>query len=321
MAETYSARPFISHDGPDDNKIRAEVKVVTGFGNIASVDPSDAGKSGKVSFSVENTKFKPAGWAPFDSNVMKIVEEAQQNGEPIFFRLETRRKDSVDREIPINELSKDASTAKDNIHKSLAAVKRSDDDDWTISPFAVTNMAEDPKTGRAPSANDFSIEELRGMKSGGSNGGGGGGGYSSQSEPPPYVTFDRDGNLNPGSIAVSVLLNLYSFVSEYMRDHDLLDTVDEVSKFNVTKKLLTISNEAQIAIYGGDEASLDLSAGSHTRARALVFEAIKTFYPLDAETMTNKEALDDWADKMIDKIVAMWSWSMKEVTKLYAEKE
>lgn len=319
MAETYSARPFISHDGPDENKIRAEVKVVTGFGNVASVDPSDAGKSGKVSFSVENTKFKPAGWAPFDSNVMKVVEEAQENGEPIHFRLETRRKDSVDRTLPINDLSKDASTAKDNIHKSLAAVKRADDDEWTVSPFAVTNMAEDPKTGRAPSANDFSIEELRGMKT--SGGGGGGGSYSSQGEPPPYVTFDRDGNLNPGSMAVSVLLNLYSFVSEYMREHDLLETVDERSKFAVTKKLLMISNEAQIAMYGGDESALDLSAGSHTRARALAFEAIKTFYPLDAETMTDSDALSDWADKMIDKIVAMWSWSMKEVTAIYADKE
>lgn len=318
MVDTYSARPFISHDGPDENNIRAEVKVVTGFGNIAAVDPSDAGKSGKVSFAVENTKFKPAGWAPFDSNVMKIVEEAQKNGEPIFFRLETRRKDSVDREIPINELSKDASTAKDNIHKSLAAVKRSDDEEWTVSPFAVTNMAEDPRTGRAPSANDFSIEELRGTKTQGSSAGHS---YSSQGEPPPYVTFDREGNLNPGSMAVSVLLNIYSFVSEYMRDNGLVGTVDERSKFEVTKKLFHISNEAQIAMYGGDESALDLSAGSHTRARALAFEAIKTFYPLDAETMTDSTALADWADKMIDKIVAMWSWSMKEVSALYEKKE
>lgn len=321
MAETYSSRPFISYDGPDENKIRAEVKVVTGFGNVASVSASDAGKSGKVSFSVENTKYQPAGWAPFDSNVMKIVTEAESLGEPIHFRIETRRQKNVDRETPINELSKDASTAKDNIHKSLAAVKRADDDEWTVSPFAVTNMAEDPKTGGGTNANDFSLDELKATRPGGGGGGNSGGGNQyNQFEPPPFVTFNRDGDLNPGSIAVSVPLNIYTFVTEYLRDNNLTEEVTDAAKFSVTRTLMRVANDAQVAIYDGDEEGLDLSAGSHTRARALVFESVKSFFPLTAEVMNDDDALAEWADKTLDKIVKMWKWSMKEVSTLYRDK-
>ena len=31
MTNLFTAKPFISHDGPDENKVRAEVEVFTGF--------------------------------------------------------------------------------------------------------------------------------------------------------------------------------------------------------------------------------------------------------------------------------------------------
>ena len=52
---TYSAKPFVSHDGKDENGVRAEVKVVKGYGKVVNIEPSCAGKSFKVSFSVEST--------------------------------------------------------------------------------------------------------------------------------------------------------------------------------------------------------------------------------------------------------------------------
>lgn len=312
MADTYSGRPFISHDGPDDNGFRAEIKVVTGFGHVDSIEKSAAGKSAKVSFAVENTKFKSSGWAPVEDKVMKLVETAQASGEPIHFRIETRRQDKIPRETPISELT-DLANARDSIHKSLAAVKLADDDEWTISPFAKTNMAEDPTFG-SKSANDYSLEELRKMK-GGSPDAGAAPSYRGI-EPPPYVTKNSKGDLNPGSMAVAVPLNIYTFLTEYLKDNDL--QIDDKTKFSVVKTILEACNEAQLGIYNGELDSPDLSLGSHTRARALVFESVRIFFPLTVEIMEDKAALKRWKTDTVDKVLKMWNWSMKEVSALLA---
>jgi DNA-binding phage protein len=310
MADTYSSRPFISYDGPDDTGHRAEVKVVTGFGIVSAIDPSEKGKSAKVSFTVENTKYKPAGWAPVGSAVHQIVEKARESGDPIYFRLETRRKDSVDRKIPISELSSDATVARDNIYKSLAAVKNEFDTEWTISQHAKTNMAEDPSSSTGGSANDYTIEELQAMsgknKAGNSN--------SKRFEGLPFDLYNPDGSLNPGSVAVSVPLNLYAFLTEYIKENGL--DVSDKDKFLVVRSMLKVCNNLQLAIYDGKLEKPDLTAGSHTRARALVFESTRAFYPLTVEIMTDAERLEEWMNDTVTKTTAMWKWSMKEVQSL-----
>lgn len=310
MADTYSGRPLISHDGPDDNNFRAEVKVVMGFGHVDSIEKSAAGKSAKVSFAVENTKFKSAGWAPVDDKVMKLVETAKESGEPIHFRIETRRQDKIPRETPIAELT-DLANAKDSIHKSLAAVKLADDENWTISPFAKTNMAEDPSFG-SKSANDYTLEELR--KLGGNAPTQASGPSYNGLEPPPYVTYNSKGDLNPGSMAVAVPLNIYTFLTEYFKENSV--EVDDKTKFVVVRAVLDVCNKAQMGIYGDELEAPDLSKGSHTRARALVFESIRIFFPLTEEITTDKAALAQWKTDTLDKVLAMWRWSMKEVSAL-----
>lgn len=310
MADTYSGRPFISHDGPDDSGFRAEVKVVTGFGHVDNIEKSAAGKSAKVSFSVENTQYKSSGWAPVDDKVMKLVETAKASGEPIHFRIETRRQDKIPRETPISELT-DLSKAKDSIHKSLAAVKLADDEEWTISPFAKTNMAEDPSFG-SKSANDFSLEELR--KLGGNTTSAASGPAHRGIEPPPYVTFNNEGDLNPGSMAVAVPLNIYTFLTEYLKDQSV--EVDDKTKFVTVRAIMDVCNKAQMGIYDGKLEAPDLSLGSHTRARALVFESVRIFFPLTEDIMSDKDALVTWKKDTLDKVLAMWKWSMKEVSAL-----
>lgn len=312
MVDTYSSRPFITHDGPDDNGVRAEVKVVTGYGHVDSIEPSAAGKSMKISFAVENSKYKSSGWAPVDSNVHKLVVKAREAGEPIHFRIETRRQDSVDRTTPINDLT-DLAVAKDNIHKSLAAVKFADDPDWTISQFAVTNMAEDPKSsfGRH-SANDYTVEELKRM-SGESNKSATAPSNTRNLEGAPYYAFNPNGDLNPGSIAVSVPLNIYSFLIEYLKDEGLTNEVNDREKIKAVDAILEVCNRAQLSIYEGKLKRVDLSLGSHTRARALVFESVRTFYPLTAAIMKDDDALEVWKDQTEEKVVKMWQWSMKQV--------
>lgn len=312
MANTYSAKPFISYDGLDEKGVRAEVKVVTGYGTPANIEPSSAGKSFKVSFAVENTKYLPSGWAPDGSNVLEKVREAQEAGEPIHFRIETRRQKHVDRSLPMDEVAPkgDTAAARDNIHKSLAAVKREGDEHWTISPHAVTRLDEDP----APSSGMYSAYDIPAEKLG-KPASSGGGDYAQYSglEPAPYVTRLKDGSINPGSIAASVPLNLLSFVAEWDREHDELHQAGEKKRAIVAKAMLAASNELQLKIFDGQLETPDLGAGSHTRARALVFEVIRAYYPITAEVVGSKDSLVAWKDQIVEKALAMWKWSISEV--------
>jgi hypothetical protein len=321
VSETYSAKPFISHDGIDEAGVRAEVRVVTGLGEIDSINPSGNGKAASVKFKVSNTKYTPSGYAPVDSNVMKKIEEAQAGGEPIHFRIETRRKDHIPRTTPIDEVAppRDMNAARDNIFKSLVAVKLQDETEWTISPHARTRIDEDPRTGGAHSAYDHSLDELKGGSSQP--------GMTLQAapkngfEPAPFITLLPSGEVNPGSMAVSVPLNLYSFIVEYERDHsDALDLEDK-QRVLVARVLLSAANALQLGIYAETSKPMerpDLSAGSHTRARALLFEGVRTFFPLTNEIVDDKEKLKEWKDALVEKGLAMWKWSIKEVNALLA---
>ena len=310
MVNTYSTKPFISYDGADENGVRAEVKVVTGYGTVSEIESSKAGKSFKISFAVENTQYFPSGWAPDGSNVLEKIRKAEEGGEPIHFRIETRRKNDIDRTTPIADLTTLA-MAKDSIFKSIAAVKFEGDEEWTISPNAVTRLDEDPvRSGGLYRAYDQPREESAAPAQAPRQGGG--------LEPPPYVTHLRDGEVNPGSIAASVPLNLLSFVAEWDRDHatDPTAVVGEKKRAAVAKVMLMAANELQLAIWDGKLEKPDLGAGSHTRARALVFEVTRMYFPLTAEVVDTKESLMAWKDGVVAKALAMWKWSITEVQHL-----
>lgn len=311
--ETYSSRPFISHDGPDEKGIRAEVKVIVGFGYVDSIESSNAGKAAKIAFRVDNTEFKTTGWVPKDDPVMNVVNDA--SGEPIHFRVEVRRKNSVDRTIPISEILPpgDMKAAKDNTFRSLVAVKKEDDNKWTQSPMMMTNMAEDPSLGGAKSANDFTLDELRAANpktsSNTSN--------SPKIENPPFVLYNNDGEINPGSVAVSVPLTIYNFVCDYVTEHKI--DIPDKNKIVATKAMIKACNELQLKIYDGKLDTPDLTLGSHTRARALVFESTKHFFPFTEEIMTDMEKLSEWKTNTVEKSLKMWRWSISEIASIVKE--
>lgn len=305
MVNTYSAKPFVSYDGVDENGVRAEVNVVLGFGHVESVEPSKAGKSFKVSFKVDNSEFLPAGWAPDGSNVLESIRKAEESGDPIHFRLETRRQKHIDRSAPLAEFTSLA-MAKDSIHKSLAAVKFEGDSEWLISPHAVTRLDEDPVSG----SGIYSAYDMPAGTSAPTS-------ASNSSfvgfEPAPHVTTLKDGSLNPGSIAVSVPLNILAFLTEWDRTQETLRQVGEKRRVTVAKILLHAANELQLKIFDGELESPDLGAGSHTRARALLFEVTRTYYPLGVDVVADKESLLEWKANIVEKSLAMWKWSMSEV--------
>lgn len=315
VQNTYSSSPFITYDGIDENGIRAEVRVVKGFGEIDKIEESSNHKAANIIFKVSNTKWKSSGWVPVNSDVYNKVLEAQNKNVPIEFRIETRRKEKLDRSTPISVLApeRDMEAARENVYKSLAAVKFEDEDDWTISKFAVTRIDEDPNTPSGiHSAYDNTPEELGKTKKSAPT-------YEKDNtgnsiESTAWFTHNRDGSVNPGSTAVSVPLNMYFFVSEWNRDHNL--ELSESAKVTVTKALLSIANKLQVAIYDGKLENPDLSLGSHIRARALVFEVIRNFYPLENTTVQNASNLTSWENDIYKKALSMWKWSITEIEKI-----
>lgn len=54
MAETWSCKPFISHDGGDENGVKAEVLVLKGVGFIDKIEGGDRSK--KIEVKVDGLK-------------------------------------------------------------------------------------------------------------------------------------------------------------------------------------------------------------------------------------------------------------------------
>lgn len=311
MVDTWSSKPFISYDGKDERGIRAEVRVLTGFGVVEKINDSKKGKARQAFFLVDNNEHPISGWTPNDSVIIPLLEAAVESGEPVHFRIEFRRQAHVDRSIPLDEVAppRDMAAAKDNMYRSLVGVKREGDEEWTLTDKAVTRLDEDPVRGGLYSAQAQPKETPAAGGAGNSYSGG------SSREAQPWVLHNRDGSLNMGSTAVSVPITFLSYVSEWDRNHTGLDQVGERKWAVVAKVLVTAANRLQVEANEG-WTEPDLTAGSHTRARALIFMVIETYYPLNSEIAANQESLTEWRDNLVNKALAIWKWSAKEVTSI-----
>lgn len=307
--KTYSSKAIITHDGIDDNGVRAEVKVINGYGHVDEIKKSKNGNAGNVVFVVQNNIHTTSGWAPMDSNVMQIALEAQKNNEPIYFRVEVRRKTHIDRTLPMSEVSppKDMNAAKENIDRSLAAVKSANEEKWVISPHAVTRIEEDPKQGGQFSAYDHDLEELQNKKSDNPN-------ATTVVTGTTFSTYNSNGKVDPGSIAVSGPLVVYSFVAEWNRTNKT--ELSDANVLTLSKVLLAVINKLQLAIYDDEPVDAEFSLGALKNARQVVFDVIKNFYPITSETVSDKESLKLWADEVSTKSTGMWKWSISEVEKM-----
>lgn len=304
---TFSAKPFVSKDGKDANGHRAEVKVVVGFGDVSNIETSSAGKSHKTSFAVANTKYQSSGWSR-DERIMSKVREAQESNTPLHFRIETRRKDGIDRETPINELTNLAS-AKDSIVKSLAAVKLDSDSDWTISQDAVTRLDEDPVTGGLYSAYNDAPEERQAPSRAAAA-------HSAKTvEPAPYIGRLSSGEVNPGGAGLNSLLGFFNYILEFEREEGV--AFEKEKRKDIALIMLKLANKLQHDIYqkklGVEPVGVDITHASHVRARALIFEAVRSFAPLHEELGTDEDALKKWQKTVYMTSYAMWEWAIDEL--------
>jgi hypothetical protein len=137
---------FISHDGTDENGVRAEVNVQVNKGTVKEIKENTAKEVADVHFAVTGLKFPIHGWIRTDEPVYQLAKTAQESGEEVTFRIETQRKPSIDRKKPMEELRPDSNTARENVKVILVGINN------VLSGEAVTNPAEDPKHagGRYP---------------------------------------------------------------------------------------------------------------------------------------------------------------------------
>lgn len=302
--DTYS-RVHTSLDAIDKDGVRAEVRVQTGRAFIEEVTPSKAGKACNVVVRVEGSDYKMNGWVPIGDPVYNKVLEAQKAGTPIDFRIETARKTDIDRNIPIKELTPLAVAMK-SVNKAFAAAKLPDEEDWVFSPKMRTRVEEDPRDGQDP--NSMSLEDFTGQSSGTpvkSNND-----SFSGIEPPPYKTYIDSETINPGSYAAAVPVSILSFVISKADEEGL--ELSEKEKALLAKTIIKLTNELQNYMYNYELEKPLLDANSHTRARAIIFQLIESYYKLSSVEVSNKESLKEWYDSISAKAHSLWDWNMRE---------
>lgn len=327
--ERYSAAPITSFDGPDAEGVRAEVHVIKGVGTPKVAYDSESGKSTKYAFDVDNTKYAPGGWVPGESEIDEVIKKAMADGVNLEFRIEKKRNGKLDkgdsRKLTMEEVAEIAKTDKQATIRNIAAVKREDEDKWTFSKFAVTNPAEDPRDNFSggTSALDYTPEQLNAM--------------TAKSAPAPagnssnYSSrynsmYDADGSLNAGSFGAGAPVSMMIFFNEFLRDREIrygdLPTagIPAPSKLGYFAAVLTErASNIEKFITGSDLA--DLNSHSHSRARALIFEAVRmkgisaeilmTLKEEDKEETGASLTFEAWADIIQKTAAQLWKENLK----------
>lgn len=303
------ATAFISLDGGEPP---AEVKVIRGYGYVSDIDEKD--KSMKITFMAHDKEGKPrrylpSAWIPkSEESLVKILNASYSKKRAVFYRLEIRRQDGIDRKTPIEELTPLA-VAKDSIFKGVAALKVRDEDDWIFSKAALTNPLEDPNDERFQSAVN---KAPRNLSKSSDNGDSGPKGSFHAVEPPAFVTTTRSGEVNPGSVAVSAPLGAYSLASKLSRDFDL--DLDKKKRGTLATSILRMSGSMQIAIWGGKLKNPDMGINSFNRARYFIEEVIATDEPLASDIFEGNN-FKEWQERVEAEALKLWKWSVKMVEK------
>lgn len=140
------AKPFTSLDGTDANGVRAEVHVQTGTGKVKSL--VESGNNVNVFMEVEGLKHPVSGWTSKSENIYPMLVEAHSQGREFTYRIESQRKNGIDRKTPLADLRPNMEVAKENTRNLFVGI------DSTYSSEMVTNPAEDPHAGGRVPATD-----------------------------------------------------------------------------------------------------------------------------------------------------------------------
>lgn len=262
------ARPFAGVDGRG-----AEVWVQTGTGTIAALEIGGKGKSANVKIAPEGLKHKINGWIMTDDPLFPEVQAAFDNKEQINYRVESQRKDAalekdgLDPFTPIADLRKDTSTAAQYTVSIFAGMN------GKLTNEAVTDPAKDPSpNGRVRDVSPVAApaaENAAPSRSG-----------SHATEEPSWKLYNSDGRLNLGSYAVSGTAGAESQVRERAVEIGAVSPLNfgdpqvEQQIMDATRAVLQVADAVQVAL-PDLRSKVDRNAGSHSRARGIVYDSIK----------------------------------------------
>lgn len=301
-SQYYINRPITAKDGADSSGNRAEVRVQTGYAFVDDVIDKKSQQTAKFSFTFEGTKLKHpvGGWIhkTEDKEIYEMLKKAYDDETPIHFRIESKRRDHIDRSIPIDDILT-LEQAKEKTITIIAGVKINASDDWILSSERVTLPSEDQVQGSVPATPENSAESVNSplIRS------------HAKIENPSYLSRNNDGSINPGGNAVSAITNTYMYVFSYQQEHPEIEMSD-TDVFRITGRILSICNNAQLHVYGSKLTRPNMSLSSHVRARSLVFHTIDNVNPITKEILNDEEQLKAWEETVLERVKKMWSWSI-----------
>lgn len=249
---------FLKKDIPTDS---GEVAVI-----LASGTPSIGkvkNKSALIEIDLENEKIsgKMGGYCFTDSPVYKVVEQAIEKKEPLLMRFEKVRKDGVDKNIPMSELTKDMETGRKNINRRCAGVYNFNTNEWVLNPESLSTE-KDTDDMKAFPKKTLVVEQDT------SN-------FFETQRPATPINFDKQVDITA----------TYFFVSEQLKDLHL----EEKQLRFITQKLIAVTDHIQMLILG--VKTIDYKSYSRMRARNFVYHYAEVVSPLSEDTL---QEITDW---------------------------
>lgn len=324
----YSRRPFVSHAGPDENGYRQEVLVIKGIGNVVNID--DKGKTAQVEFAVPGRKYTSKGWINTDTKAFELAKEAFENGHaPLEFRIEQQRKAKDDTgkpipaETPIYELM---GADKDGNHKSMEETSKNTrrllvgvaslNGEMEFSQD-LTDPDEDPKYGTdSPTSartNKSPVTMVSAPVTGNTPAG-----PSNAVESSPFTAINPDGTVNPGSYGAYAPIDMYLWIAHIENKSDEkgieLNLNDKRRKM-LAHALLIYAGRIQMSLYSDGFNEPDREVGSYRNIINTMKGVIKEIHPLTPESISSKQAVDEWVKSVASETEQLMQWSLDNDSK------
>lgn len=247
---------------------------------VPTITPT--GKSYKVEMKPEHLKFGVSGYVPAESELGEIFRRASETKTVILARFEKHRKKGVDVNIPIEELTADMNTARENINKSFCGVYNKNTKKWDMmgGDYSPENDTEEMIKCVESLTREFEKLDVDG--------------FFEEKKAPTIKSdnFDRS----------QVVMTLYYTLIDYENKNGF--ELTEEHRRAVTTKLLKLCDEIQKAILKSDQ--VDYRDYSHVRARFLVFSYAEKVEPITPEVINN---INGWLTRCLTKSKYIIEWS------------
>jgi hypothetical protein len=329
--QLYSARPFVSHAGPDGNGFREEVLVTKGRGTVVGISKENA-SSVQVEINVPTLKYGNLnGWLNkyihYDdaksadeqeiNPEYQLALDAINDGFPVDFRIEHQRrkktkrdKDPIDPKTPIYELmgadengsNKQMNLVGDTTVKLLVGLGRPGE--HMLFTQDTTDPAEDPDNS-GPTSARLSGHAERATPQRHSNG---------FNEVQPWVGQNPSGEVNPGSYAVDASIDFFFWLKDYALTHNV-DGLEGKRVRILAIHLVRLADDLQLAIYNDRLDAPDRNIGSYREVRSIIKKTIDCLCPLTNDDVASKDAIKTWIQRVYDLSLDVWKWAVED----YAE--